>query len=449
MQGSIAIEVLASLSDNGFSLDELVVATKELFEQRGLAGFVGFVLNLMDEKLAVDLVAGRSSWKPRGCCDDARYEHQDRQPRRFRTSVGRVKIQWRRLRCVHCGKSLVALRQFLGLEAYQAKTNELEKMVTEVVSEQSYRRSSDHLRRIGEIPVPHSTLHRWVVSSDCDQLDEPQDKLKVLVADGTCYKRRPGEGKDNRGQVELALGVAFDGQVKPLGAWSGASWSQIGRELGQRRKDEEQPLADVLVSDGENSLTEALAKLVNQEQRCHWHMVHELYYVMHDDQAPLDQKRQAKKDLAAILSVQLPQEDFQKVRPEDRGTLEESMRRAQQKVHDFATELFGKGYYRAGHYIRNAQKRLFTYVRYWLDHGLVSPRVSSMIERMMREIGRRLKRIAFGWSHKGAAQMARIIIKRITSAAQWESYWKKRLKITGNVLMAYRGVRLLPQPLGR
>jgi len=52
-------------------------------------------------------------------------------------------IRWRRLKCINCGKTLTPLRQFLGLERYQSKTSELEKLVTEVVSEQSYRRSPD------------------------------------------------------------------------------------------------------------------------------------------------------------------------------------------------------------------------------------------------------------------------------------------------------------------
>jgi hypothetical protein len=37
---------------------------------------------------------------------------------------------------------------------------------------------------------------------------------------------------------------------------------------------------------------------------------------------------------------------------------------------------------------------MFSYVRTWLQTGLVTPRVSSMIERMMREIGRRIKKLA-------------------------------------------------------
>ncbi len=36
--------------------------------------------------------------------------------------------------------------------------------------------------------------------------------------------------------------------------------------------------------------------------------------------------------------------------------------------------------------------------------------------------------------------MARIIIKRITSADAWEEYWRKRLQISGNVVLVYRGI---------
>lgn len=73
-----------------------------------------------------------------------------------------------------------------------------------------------------------------------------------------------------------------------------------------------------------------------------------------------------------------------------------------------------------------------------------------MIERMMRELARRLKRMAFGWSEEGAAKMARIIIKRFTSADQWEKYWRDRLRIQNNVMLVLRGIKVEnPQTLGR
>jgi len=113
---------------------------------------------------------------------------------------------------------------------------------------------------------------------------------------------------------------------------------------------------------------------------------------------------------------------------------------AEDELNKLVGELSSKGYYKVAKYVRNAKENLFSYVRFWLKYGLVSPRAASMIERMMREIGRRLKKIAFGWSDEGAAKMARIIIKRITSAAQWDEYWKERLRINGNVMIILRGV---------
>ena len=104
----------------------------------------------------------------------------------------------------------------------------------------------------------------------------------------------------------------------------------------------------------------------------------------------------------------------------------------------------------AADYLIRASENMFSYVRRWLQTGIVTPRVSSMIERMMRELARRLKRMAFGWSEEGAAKMARIIIKRFTSADQWEKYWRDRLRIQGNVLLILRTIKVEnPHTLGR
>jgi hypothetical protein len=70
---------------------------------------------------------------------------------------------------------------------------ELEKLVTEVVSKQSYRRSSNHLEIIGAIPVPRSTAHRWVVQSQCDQIHTGKEIFDLLLGGRTGYKRRPDQ----------------------------------------------------------------------------------------------------------------------------------------------------------------------------------------------------------------------------------------------------------------
>lgn len=437
----ITLTVSTKLSENGFSLDELVFKTKELFERRGIAGFVALLLELVDARIAAGLNQDQA-WHPRPCCAQPNYELRDRAPRRFRTSIGTIRITWRRVRCRNCGRTLIPLREFLGLVRYQSKSAELEKVLTEIISEQNYRRTTRHLDVIGMIPVPRSTAHRWVTLSACDELQPPSARLDCLMADGTGYKRRPDPlaGKDNKGELRVALGVTRGGTVVPLGAYSGDSWETIGQAL-QTHYDRPGRLADVLVSDGEPGLAEGLAPLIEEAQRCQWHGVHDLDRQLWLNDAPREERRRLQHELAGIIDIQLPAEDFERVAEDDRVGIKQTTDAAETKLDELVQELIRKGYRSAASYVANAKDRLFTYVRRWLRCGIVSPRVSSLIERLMRELGRRLKRIAFGWSEAGAAKMARIIIKRVTSAGQWEAYWRDRLRITDNVSLKYEGVK--------
>lgn len=439
MQNTLYIEIMGSMSEKGFSLDELVMKVKHLFETKAMAKVVELFLTLMDEHLSWKLVKGGGGWKPDPCCSDPRHEHKDKRERRFRTSVGMVKIRWWRLKCAGCGKTVTPLLEFLDLERYQSKTAELERMVAEVVSEQSYRRTSRHLGLIGEIPVPKSTAHRWVMESDCDALRVDGKAVSIVVADGTGYKRRPDSGKSNRGELRVVLGVDSAGTVVPIGAWSGQSWEKIGEEIRDNAVDWKRE-GKILVSDGEDEMIRVLASLVEEQQRCHWHAPNDVKYAMWEDKAPLGERRIMQSRIAGLIGIEIPEKDFEKVKEEDKAALFEKTRKAEKKIDELIGEFLSKGYQKAAAYVSNAKNSLFSYVRFWLKYGLVCPRAASMIERLMREIGRRLKKIAFGWSEKGAAKMTRIIIKRITSAGEWEKYWEKRLRLNGNVVIVLRGV---------
>jgi hypothetical protein len=444
VQHTIQLDVVTSLAEDGFSLDELVIKTRELFEQEGMAGLLGLVLRLVDELICRRLIRGEGPWRPRLCCEHPRYAYKDLLDRAFRTSAGEVKILWHRLRCVACKACPIPLRAFLGLEPYQRKTSELEKMVAEVMSEQSYRRGSDHLDRIGEIPVPKSTAHRWVMESDCDACSTAGQPLNQMLADGTGFKRRfvSGTGQTNRGELCVVLGVTPKGTTVPLGAWSGKNWSQIGEEL-QRQPHDQWPKADVLTSDGEPGLAEGLSAFINGQQRCHWHATHDLDYTLWEDGVSKDERRRWQEDLALVLGVEIPDEDLEPVTATDRKELEQYVGDAERYIETMIGRMNGKGYVQAAGYLRRMKDHLFTYMKRWLTTGLVGPRVSSWIERVMREIARRIKRMAFGWSERGAEKMTRIVLKRFTDRIGWEAWWKKRLRIKDNVLMVFRGAKAI------
>jgi len=68
MQNIIAMEVLSATSEKGFSLDELVFKTRELFEKEGLAGFVGLILRLTDERICMNMVHDKIIHSEQACC---------------------------------------------------------------------------------------------------------------------------------------------------------------------------------------------------------------------------------------------------------------------------------------------------------------------------------------------------------------------------------------------
>jgi transposase-like protein len=290
-----------------------------------------------------------------------------------------------------------------------------------------------------------------VTETESDQVETPEEKLSSLLVDGTGYKRRPDPeaGLDNKGGLRMALGITNAGRVKVLGTWSGLSWEQIARQLAQGGSEGDKKLAGLLVTDGEPGLGEALGELTEDHQRCLWHMTHDLDDPMWRDGASKAERRATQKNLAGLLRIELPPEDGEPVASEDYQEIRRKVRQAEEEIDRLVEGLTDRGYRRAAKYVGQARDRLFSYIRFWLRYGVVNPKVTSFIERLMREVGRRLKRIAFGWRPENAAKMARLILKRITNAAEWEEYWRKRLRLEGNVIIAYLGVRSSPQESGR
>jgi hypothetical protein len=357
-------------------------------------------------------------------------------------------LHWTRLRCGGCGSSFIPLREFLSVKKFERKTTELEKVVADVVSEQSYRRTAKHLKIVGEIPVPHTTLHRWVMKSDCDEID-PHNRVASLVADGTGYKIKPHLNEDSsRGEMKIVIGVTKDKELVPYGAWADNNWWDIGSEIKSANhpspeKLKFKPIADMLVSDGEEELIAGLKRLTKEQQRCVWHVPYGLGPILRKDDLSNEQIIKIKSNLHSIIDIKLPKKDFEQVSLEDRLKLEIKTKKAEQELDNLINDFIELGYKQAARYLSNAKASMFNYIKSWLRTGIVHPRVTSQIERMMREIGRRIKKIGHGWSARGAEKLTRIIIKKITSPLEWENYWRNKMQINGQVKISFLGCDLI------
>ena len=448
MQGKITSDLSFCLSENGFSLDELVIKLLEAFERKALPELLKLILMLVQEVLIYRILSKKCT--SFSCCDTGNLRLNGSYNRRIRTSTGEVVLSLWRVQCSCCGKTFAPLKQFIDLGHYQTKTNELERTIVEAVAGTNYRRAVSSLYSNGKIKISHQTANRWVLATDCDEIGLSSKVIGTvplqIMPDGTKFKGKDKNGKAHKGDLKVVIGIRKTGEVFPLGTWAGTSWDEINKHW--KKAEMKMPDGSILISDGELGLSEAFAEYVSEQQRCHWHLPRDLYHMMYQDGAKKKDTKPLQDALAGALAIELPEEDFKKVSEQEKDEIEERMEKTERIIDQLIDYLEGHGYEAASTYIRRAKYGMFGYVRRWLKWGLISPRASSMVERVMRELARRIKRIAYGWSDKGVTKIARIILKRFTNEKEWEDYWKKKMNIIGNVVIDIGNYNIKSQNLG-
>lgn len=221
MQGKISMDLSFVQSEEGFSLDELVVKLAGVFENKAFTELLKMMLQMTQEVLMSRIFEGKSKME---CCQDGKLRSNGSFNCRIRTSLGEFEMKFYRVSCSECGKTFAPLQRFVSLGHYQTKTNELEKLVVEAVSETSYRRAVSGLARAGKLPVSFHTAHGWVMRTDCDEIeisDQAIGNLPVqVIPDGTKFKGAAVEGKARKGDLKVVVGVTTRGNVFPLGSWA-------------------------------------------------------------------------------------------------------------------------------------------------------------------------------------------------------------------------------------
>lgn len=450
MHYHITTKLGVDVKDSGFSLDELVYRMQELFHRQAFPELLAEILMMFDAYLRLN-VERRTSLPLTCSCGSGMFVLDGRRPRKIRTTIGTVDLpHLTRVKCAHCGRTCVPVVELCGLDLYQTKTAGVEKLVVEQCVQTSYRRATKAICDMTGVSVSHSTSHRWVLRTDADEIRVPEDviatvgnpdrvpKPVTIFADGTYCKGRTDDGGARKRDVKVIVGVRQSGDVFPIGTWTGdETWTDIGNEL-ERRKVK---FADgsILVSDGEEGLAENISKLANGSfQRCHWHAVRDTYMSMWYDGGRIKDIRPVQNRLKKILAIELPKEDFEQVDKEQVGAIEARMGESERALDALIADIRGRGFVKAAAYLEKARHSMFGYLRRWLALGIACPRASSLVERTMRELARRLKRIAYGWKADGLNKVSKLLLKIFSNEDEWKRYWDERMSISNNVLLYFK-----------
>lgn len=182
---NISLNITACLSGLEFSFDELILETKELFENEGIPGFLKILVAFTDK---VVLEQYRNSNKVT-CCPSPHLNINGRRSKPIFTSVGKFNLEWRILRCKNCNKTHHPLKDFFELGKYQKSSNEFEKTCMETVARESFRMSAETLNKHTPNDIKFRTLHNLFKNTGSDGISVIHNDLNVIIGDGTGFKK--------------------------------------------------------------------------------------------------------------------------------------------------------------------------------------------------------------------------------------------------------------------
>jgi hypothetical protein len=327
--------------------------------------------------------------------------------------------------CCTCGSRYSPLLRALKIGAYVRKEANFEHEVIEAVIDTNYRRLIDGR----SIDISLGGVHNIVVGSDIDQFDQGPIDLKDLsgtMADSTGVKQQKGK----KGELRAVIGITNDKKLEPLGTFINTDWAQIETIIKERIKTTEAS-GIPFIYDGEPGLDNFLSTFTDP-QRCTWHAPRGLYHALWEDGLRKKDSEPEMNKIKQMIGIELPETDFQLLKPEDKEQIENQYESSKTEIKQLIDAFEQKGYTHGASYIENLSKHLFTNIEIWLKTGVIAPKTISLLERVFREIGRRLKRIAYGWSDTAVTKLSKMIVLKMYRRDKWQQYWKQKLNIVGN-----------------
>jgi hypothetical protein len=347
-----------------------------------------------------------------------------KRPRIISTVFGKLELPIRVAECCVCGTRYSPLLDALKVAPYSRKETNFEHEVIEAVIDTNYRR----LIEGRSVDISLGGIHNLVVGSDIAQLEEADvdlDDLSAIMADGTGYKRQRGK----KGELRSVIGITTGGKVEPLGTFANTQWGEIEKIIKDRFK-ETKASGIPFIYDGEPGLDDFLAD-VTESQRCTWHGPRGLYHSLWEDGLKKKDSQPQIDKLKHLIGIELPQDDYELLDDKDKESVEEKYRSSKMEIDELIDVFREHGYHKGATYLENLSNRIFTNIELWLKTGVIAPKTTSLLERIFREIGRRVKRIAWGWADATVTNLSKMIILKKYSKGKWEKYWKQKLGIKG------------------
>lgn len=350
------------------------------------------------------------------CGADVGFRRRGRRRRTVLSRVGRLELRVAMVGC-RCGHRFAPLLGVLGVAPRARLAPGLARRALELCSELPYARAATQLRReAGAAPSPRS-LGRLVRRAAARiALERPRAPLRGIAAvlvDETRVRAGPRKGPDDRGRelkICLALRATGSGRrIELLGANLAESWLSLAPVLRAARD------VRLAVTDGEWGARTLIAAALPSvpHQVCTFHVRHSLDHRLWGDGLPFARRRRIAASIGNAIEFARSAEEA------DRALAA-------------ALELAERHHWRrTARHLREVAPHLASWLR--LDPSGRLAHTTSLLERTMREVNRRVDPVGVRWSLEGARAMTTLVLARRFAHPRWMRLCQDRGPATSRV----------------
>lgn len=439
MRIKITTEMEVSLVDFDTAVDEIIREVQKKTQEIGQEILKALLVTYMEQitvKLCDENIAFPHLASGKKCEGNKGFRRRGKRERNLKTEMGEITVTLDQIECKECHKVFSPFLDVIGLKLWQRMQEGLKEKWINMATDISYRRSVKQALELTGVGVSKTQLNRWVLDDDWSSItfDVNIDELREIYADGTPIKKQDG----TKEELRILLGRTLVGKTIPIGVWVGKSWEQIAKELIEEF-GEEKFKGKTLLSDGETGIEKHLLFKDMHHQRCIWHAERDLGYMLWKDGLPKEARDSLTRQFKEIISIK----SRSKLDEQEKEAIRERLHESKEALESLVSELKDRGLKTAGSYVERLSHSIFTYIELLLESGVDVSRTASPIERCMREIGRRIKKIGASWTDKGALHLIKFMWKRVFEEDNLRKYWREHLFLSGNCRITLHPVQAI------
>lgn len=319
------------------------------------------------------------------------------------TRHGTIRLRVVKVRSHENGSIMRPLLLHLGVEPRKRIVDDLVLESAEAATLLTYRDTKTIIEGLTKAKTSKHRIHRYAqrvgAYMDRERRKAAAEKVDLLYADGT--KAHGNGGKKN--DINVVLGKDLETGEKHLLALDvNKSWVETAGQVTAT--------ADVLISDADRAVRNALLEKALSHQLCENHAVREVNNHLWRAELPKRERAVIRGRLRTVLRTlrnsarrHLVDGDFERLQRRIKWTLGE--------LRKLAGELVEEGLTGAARFIRNSANYLVTYARLAMK-GVSVPYTNNLAERLMGEVAKRVKNRWMHWSTEGLENLLNILLVR-------------------------------------